>query len=68
MCVSREGNEPGDQLAVTYRELLQRVCRFANVLKSQGAFTPLPPLLLPPAGQLLCLRSHTSAAVVCLQG
>lgn len=66
MCVSREGNEPGDQLAVTYRELLQRVCRFANVLKSQGAFTPL--LLLPPAGQLLCLRSHTSAAVVCLQG
>ncbi|XP_075882965.1 acetyl-coenzyme A synthetase, cytoplasmic [Nelusetta ayraudi] len=31
-----EGNEPGDQLAVTYRELLQRVCRFANVLKSQG--------------------------------
>lgn len=67
MCVSREGNEPGDQLAVTYRELLQRVCRFANVLKSQGAFTP-PLLLLPPAGQLLCLRSHTSAAVVCLQG
>lgn len=67
MCVSREGNEPGDQLAVTYRELLQRVCRFANVLKSQGAFTLLL-LLLSPAGQLLCLRSHTSAAVVCLQG
>ncbi|KAM4610796.1 acetyl-coenzyme A synthetase, cytoplasmic isoform 2-T3 [Polymixia lowei] len=31
-----EGNEPGDDLTVTYRELLQRVCRFANVLKSQG--------------------------------
>ncbi|XP_075952973.1 acetyl-coenzyme A synthetase, cytoplasmic [Anarhichas minor] len=31
-----EGNEPGDELTVTYRELLQRVCRFANVLKSQG--------------------------------
>nr|XP_020464768.1 acetyl-coenzyme A synthetase, cytoplasmic-like isoform X3 [Monopterus albus] len=31
-----EGNEPGDQLTVTYRELLQRVCQFANVLKSQG--------------------------------
>ncbi|XP_068190177.1 acetyl-coenzyme A synthetase, cytoplasmic isoform X2 [Antennarius striatus] len=31
-----EGNEPGDELRVTYRELLQRVCRFANVLKAQG--------------------------------
>uniref|UniRef100_A0A672YGK1 acetate--CoA ligase n=1 Tax=Sphaeramia orbicularis TaxID=375764 RepID=A0A672YGK1_9TELE len=32
----REGNEPGDESTVTYRELLQRVCQFANVLKSQG--------------------------------
>ncbi|XP_069581352.1 acetyl-coenzyme A synthetase, cytoplasmic isoform X1 [Brachyistius frenatus] len=31
-----EGNDPGDDLTVTYRELLQRVCQFANVLKSQG--------------------------------
>ncbi|XP_065817102.1 acetyl-coenzyme A synthetase, cytoplasmic-like isoform X3 [Labrus bergylta] len=31
-----EGNEPGDELTVTYRELLQRVCQFANVLKCQG--------------------------------
>ncbi|XP_077423831.1 acetyl-coenzyme A synthetase, cytoplasmic isoform X2 [Vanacampus margaritifer] len=31
-----EGNEPGDELTVTYRELLNSVCRFANVLKSQG--------------------------------
>ncbi|XP_067383203.1 acetyl-coenzyme A synthetase, cytoplasmic isoform X2 [Channa argus] len=31
-----EGNEPGDELKVTYRELLHRVCQFANVLKSQG--------------------------------
>uniref|UniRef100_A0A7N8WJC1 Acetyl-coenzyme A synthetase, cytoplasmic n=1 Tax=Mastacembelus armatus TaxID=205130 RepID=A0A7N8WJC1_9TELE len=30
------GNEPGDDLTVTYRELLLRVCQFANVLKSQG--------------------------------
>lgn len=62
--VCREGNEPGDQLAVTYKELLQSVCRFANVLKSQGAFT----MLLPPAGQLPYRRSHTSAAVAFLQG
>ncbi|KAG7224390.1 hypothetical protein INR49_004732 [Caranx melampygus] len=31
-----EGNEPGDELTVTYRELLQKVCQFANVLKTQG--------------------------------
>uniref|UniRef100_A0A8C8I6G5 Propionate--CoA ligase n=1 Tax=Oncorhynchus tshawytscha TaxID=74940 RepID=A0A8C8I6G5_ONCTS len=31
-----EGNEPGDVMKVTYRELLQQVCQFANVLKSQG--------------------------------
>lgn len=37
---SREGNEPGDELTVTYRELLHHVCRFANVLKSQGEFLP----------------------------
>uniref|UniRef100_A0A8C7V8E8 Acetyl-coenzyme A synthetase n=1 Tax=Oncorhynchus mykiss TaxID=8022 RepID=A0A8C7V8E8_ONCMY len=30
-----EGNEPGDMMKVTYRELLQQVCQFANVLKSQ---------------------------------
>uniref|UniRef100_A0A8C5D402 Acetyl-coenzyme A synthetase n=1 Tax=Gouania willdenowi TaxID=441366 RepID=A0A8C5D402_GOUWI len=30
------GNDPGDELTVTYRELLQRVCQFSNVLKSQG--------------------------------
>lgn len=41
---SREGNEPGDELTVTYRELLRRVCRFANVLKSQGAFNTQRPL------------------------
>ncbi|XP_016088677.1 acetyl-coenzyme A synthetase, cytoplasmic-like isoform X3 [Sinocyclocheilus grahami] len=31
-----EGNEPGDEKTVAYRELLQQVCKFANVLKSQG--------------------------------
>ncbi|XP_036389619.1 acetyl-coenzyme A synthetase, cytoplasmic [Megalops cyprinoides] len=31
-----EGNEPGDEMKVTYRELLQQVCKFANVLKSLG--------------------------------
>ncbi|KAL4655461.1 acetyl-coenzyme A synthetase, cytoplasmic isoform X1 [Arapaima gigas] len=31
-----EGNEPGDFLKVTYKELLQQVCKMANVLKSLG--------------------------------
>lgn len=60
----REGNEPGDELTVTYRELLQRVCQFANVLKSQGKTTwsevggkdsPRPPALLFTWLYFLCV-------------
>ncbi len=31
-----EGDEPHQQSQITYRDLHERVCRFANVLKSQG--------------------------------
>ena len=31
-----EGNEPGDNLRLTYRELHEEVCKFANVLKNHG--------------------------------
>ncbi|KAJ8408967.1 hypothetical protein AAFF_G00239880 [Aldrovandia affinis] len=31
-----EGNDPEDEMKVTYRELLLQVCKFANVLKSLG--------------------------------
>ena len=31
-----EGNEPGVEEKITYRQLYERVCRFANVLKSCG--------------------------------
>jgi acetyl-CoA synthetase len=31
-----EGDDPADQRRVTYRELHEQVCRFANVLKSLG--------------------------------
>ena len=31
-----EGNEPGENKSLTYRELHQEVCKFANVLKSHG--------------------------------
>ena len=32
-----EGDDPADQRALTYAELHREVCRFANVLKAQGA-------------------------------
>ncbi|XP_038659355.1 acetyl-coenzyme A synthetase, cytoplasmic isoform X1 [Scyliorhinus canicula] len=31
-----EGNDPEDCMQVTYKELLKQVCKFANVLRSQG--------------------------------
>jgi acetyl-CoA synthetase len=31
-----EGNEPGEDRTVSYRELHELVCRFANVLKAEG--------------------------------
>ncbi|MCB0376928.1 MAG: acetate--CoA ligase [Bdellovibrionales bacterium] len=31
-----EGNEPGDNSTLTYKQLHQQVCKFANVLKTRG--------------------------------
>jgi acetyl-CoA synthetase len=31
-----EGDDPGESLKLSYRELHERVCRFANVLKAEG--------------------------------
>uniref|UniRef100_A0A8C8SCK1 Propionate--CoA ligase n=1 Tax=Pelusios castaneus TaxID=367368 RepID=A0A8C8SCK1_9SAUR len=31
-----EGNEPGESMKISYRELLHKVCQFANVLREQG--------------------------------
>ena len=31
-----EGNEPGDNICLTYRQLHQEVCKFSNVLKAHG--------------------------------
>lgn len=33
---NREGNHPDDYSRLTYKKLLEEVCRFANVLKSRG--------------------------------
>jgi len=32
----REGNDPEDYSRLTYRKLLEEVCRFSNVLRSHG--------------------------------
>ena len=31
-----EGNEPGEDATLTYKELHEQVCKFANVLKARG--------------------------------
>jgi acetyl-CoA synthetase len=36
IAIQFEGNEPTDDLALTYKELHEKVCKFANVLKSFG--------------------------------
>jgi acetyl-CoA synthetase len=32
----REGNDPEDYTRITYKKLLEQVCKCANVLKAQG--------------------------------
>ena len=53
-----EGDDPKDSSAITYRELHREVCKFANVLKSQGV----------KKGDRVCiyLPMITEAAVVIL--
>jgi acetyl-CoA synthetase len=36
VAIQFEGNEPGDDKAITYKQLHEEVCKFANVLKSLG--------------------------------
>lgn len=35
-CFLREGNDPEDYTRITYKKLLEQVCKCANVLKAQG--------------------------------
>ena len=36
VAIQWEGNEPGEEKGFTYKELHEKVCKFANVLKSHG--------------------------------
>jgi len=36
VAIQWEGNEPGEERAITYQQLYDEVCKFANVLKAKG--------------------------------
>ncbi|MBW2561131.1 MAG: acetate--CoA ligase [Deltaproteobacteria bacterium] len=36
VAIQWEGNEPGEEDGITYKDLHEKVCRFANVLKAHG--------------------------------
>ncbi|MDO9558467.1 MAG: acetate--CoA ligase [Syntrophales bacterium] len=36
VAIQWEGNEPGEDRALTYKQMHEEVCKFANVLKAQG--------------------------------
>jgi acetyl-CoA synthetase len=65
-----EGNEPGEQGTVTYKELHEQVCKFANVLKSLGVtkgdrvclYLQMIPEL--PVAMLACARIGAIHSVV----
>ncbi|RMB95601.1 hypothetical protein DUI87_27711 [Hirundo rustica rustica] len=65
-----EGNEPGDSMKITYRELLHKVCQFANVLRSQGVKKGdrvsiyLPMILELVIAMLACARIGALHSVV----
>jgi acetyl-CoA synthetase len=65
-----EGNEPAETRKLTYKELLDETCRFANVLKSKGIkkgdrvsiYMPMIPEL--PIAMLACVRIGAIHSVV----
>jgi len=65
-----EADDPGQDLHITYRELHEQVCRFANVLKANGAkrgdrvtiYLPMIPAL--PVAMLACARIGAIHSVI----
>lgn len=66
----REGNHPDDYSKITYKKLLQEVCRFANVLKSHGVQRGdtvsiyMPMVLELPIAMLACARIGAIHSIV----
>ena len=65
-----EGNDPSESLALTYKELHQQVCKFANVLKSMGIKKGdrvcfyLPMITELAIGMLACTRIGAVHSIV----
>ncbi|XP_076287404.1 acetyl coenzyme A synthase [Lasioglossum baleicum] len=65
-----EGNDPDDYSKLTYKRLLEEVCRFANVLKSKGVTKGdrvaiyMPMILELPVAMLACTRIGAVHSVV----
>ena len=70
MFATREGNEPADTARLTYSELLARVKRFGNALRSLGVrradpvalYMPMVPELL--VAMLACARIGAVHSIV----
>lgn len=69
-CVNREGNDPDDYSRLTYRKMLEEVCRFANVLKSKGVSKGdrvgiyMPMILEAVIAMLACARIGAVHSIV----
>lgn len=67
---NREGNHPDDYSKLTYRKLLEEVCRFANVLKLHGVNKGdrvsiyMPMTLELPIVMLACARIGAVHSIV----
>jgi acetyl-CoA synthetase len=65
-----EGDEPGDGARITYRQLHEQVCRFANVLKARGVAKGdrvtlyLPMVPEAAAAMLACTRIGAIHSIV----
>lgn len=66
----RVGNHPDDYSKISYKKLLQEVCRFANVLKSHGVKRGdtvsiyMPMVLELPIAMLACARIGAIHSIV----
>jgi acetyl-CoA synthetase len=62
--------EPGDKITITYAELLEQVCKFANVLKGLGlekgdrVAIYMPMILELPIAMLACARIGVAHSVI----
>lgn len=66
----REGNNPEDYTRLTYKKLLQEVCKFANVLKSHDVTKGdrvaiyMPMIMELPIAMLACTRIGAVHSIV----